>query len=70
MASLMDILKIDVNKYDMMLDPTVGVDLQNVEWTIYENDLKNVREIKKNLMKSKRNNSLQLPRKPRNDNLA
>lgn len=67
----MDILKIDIENYDNTFDPTVGINLQNADWTIYESDLKHVREMKKNVMKSRKrkNNSLELKPKPCNDNL-
>lgn len=59
----MEILKVDIEKYENVLDPT-NISQQVTEWTIYENDLQNMREIKNNFIKSrKRKNNFQLKSK-------
>lgn len=53
MISLMDILGLEIEKYDVIND-TTNLNEKVVDWTIYEIDLKNIREMKKNLIKSKK----------------
>lgn len=53
MTSLMSILEVDIEKYDEIKDPT-NINQQITDWTIYENDLKTIREMKKNATKSKK----------------
>jgi len=49
----MDILGVDIDKYDEIKDPT-NINYEITDWTIYEKDLKKIREIKKNTAKSKK----------------
>lgn len=59
----MEILKIDIEKYENVLDPT-NISQHVTEWTIHENDLQNMRQIKNNFIKSrKRKNNIQLKAK-------
>lgn len=51
MKSVMDILGVDIDGYDEIKDPT-NINYEITDWTIYEKDLKKVREIKKNTAKS------------------
>lgn len=53
MTSLMEILGIDIDKYDEIKDPT-NINHEITDWSIYETDLKKVREIKRNTTKSKK----------------
>jgi len=53
MKSLMDILGVEIDEYDEMKDPT-NINSETTDWTIYEIDLKKVREIKRNTTKSKK----------------
>lgn len=53
MISLMDILGLEIEKYDVIND-TTNLNEKVVDWTIYEIDLKNIREMKKNSIKSKK----------------
>ncbi|XP_060844281.1 NAD-dependent protein deacetylase Sirt6 [Rhopalosiphum padi] len=53
MTSLMDILGVDIDKYDEIKDPT-NINHEITDWSIYEIDLKKVREIKRNTTKSKK----------------
>lgn len=53
MKSLMEILGIEIDEYDEMKDPT-NINTEITDWTIYEIDLKNVREIKRNTTKLKK----------------
>lgn len=53
MVSLMNLLEVDIEKYEVITDPT-NVNHQITDWTIYENDLKNVREMRKNTTKLKK----------------
>lgn len=49
----MDMLGVDIDEYDEIKDPT-NINYEITDWTIYEKDLKQVREIKKNSAKSKK----------------
>lgn len=49
----MDILGVEIDKYDEIKDPT-NINSEMTDWTIYEIDLKKVREIKRNTIKLKK----------------
>lgn len=53
MVSLMNLLEMDIEKYNVVTDPT-NINHQITDWTIYDNDLKNVRELRKNAIKLKK----------------
>lgn len=53
MISLMDILGLEIQKYDEIND-TTQLSKKVTDWSIYEIDLKNIRELKKNTIKSKK----------------
>jgi len=57
MVSLMKILEVDIENYDLTKDPT-NIDEQNTDWTIYDIDLKNIQEMKKNTTKSRKRKQL------------
>lgn len=49
----MEILEVDIEKYEELNDPT-SINKTMTDWTIYETDLKNMREMKKKSTKTKR----------------
>uniref|UniRef100_A0A2S2QBH5 protein acetyllysine N-acetyltransferase n=3 Tax=Sipha flava TaxID=143950 RepID=A0A2S2QBH5_9HEMI len=53
MLSLMNLLEVDIEKYEIITDPT-NLNHQITDWTIYENDLKNIREMRKNAIQLKK----------------
>jgi len=53
MKSLMDILKVDIEKYEETENPIVSNE-KNADWTICETDLIRLRDMKKNTKKSKK----------------
>lgn len=53
MKSVLDILGVDIEKYEETYDPT-NIDQKTIDWTIYEVDLKKIRELKRNATKSKK----------------
>lgn len=53
MKSVLDILGVDIEKYEEINDPT-NIDQKTTDWTIYEIDIKKIREVKRNAIKSKK----------------
>jgi hypothetical protein len=49
----MNLLEVDIEKYEIITDPT-NLNHQITDWTIYENDLKNIREMRKNAIQLKK----------------
>lgn len=49
----MNLLELDIEKYEVITDPT-NINHQITDWTIYENDLKYIREMRKNATKLKK----------------
>lgn len=56
----MDILKKDIEKYEDTKNPT-NINQQITDWTIYENDLIKIRELKRNTTKLKKRKKLSQP---------
>lgn len=52
-TSVMDILGLDIERYDEIKDPT-NINRQISDWTIYENDLKTIRSMKKSATKRRK----------------
>lgn len=63
MQSLMNILKIDIEKYEEINDPTKTSQIKT-DWTIYETYLQNLREMKKNATKCYKKQKRPLPKLP------
>lgn len=53
MKSVVDILGVEIEKYEEINDPT-NIEQKTTDWTIYEIDLKKIREMKRNTTKSKK----------------